>query len=618
MPTNCGLSSSESNRVRVRYQVEDPTCYGKLRTVGTTYTNEVRSNGLDFKVDKNTKVSEEIRADRMISGTFALGASSTSAVDFEFARGTIDDFIAAYVGKENWSKPMTMHLTRGTALAVTANNTITVQTKDLTNVIAANDHIKLEGWATPGNNSYFTVASIAFAAGVTTITTVETTLTVEAGSATSALMDANDVIVSGTTLQTNATGFNAGGATVFAAPRAAGLLEPGRVIYAQGLGLEEGTLTFAGLPTNAETFVVADGTGNSVTFEYVTTAGTGLPNTREIVIGATANATGTATEAAIMKALNDGALKCSASFNPTGSVLTVRNLNRLGGGSLTGTVTNVTIAAFAGGDATVNGYFTILSATDTQLNVSPAPTTNTNAAAKLVVLKGSHVAPPSDPTQIEKIAFQLEREHTDINEVFLFKGQRVESIEMDFSANDLVSGKVSFMGSEVTNGTQTVLGAAPHVQRAALTSPVYNSTANLKDITRNGAPMPAAVMSLKLNMATNLRKQSKLGAYWNVGVGQGRLDVKATLDIYFQNATMYNDFINNTEFGIDVTVEDTDSWAYVISLPRVFPATESLNGIGGIDEDVMETIETTANIDTNLSQTEIVFSRFSSTTPPTA
>lgn len=617
MTTNCGLNTAESNRIVLRFQKEDPNCYGNLKTSGTRVTKVARVKSADVNVNKETQVSEEIRADRQVSGTYALNASSESSFDYEMARGTIDDFIAAYLGLEDWTKSMSMSIVRGDNVSFTANNTLEVVGKDLTPYFQANDVVKTEGFIDPANNNYWTISAVSFASGKTTFTFVETTAVVEAGNAYSTIMDANDVLVMGTDIKADNNGFYSS-SPIFQTLRANGKLEPGRYIHVSGLGLEEGSLALTGQPNNGEVLTISDG-NKSINFEFVTIGNAPQPGNTGVEIGSTANDTANNLQKAIMQALNERRLLCSAKVTSSGGTetVTIRNLRREGGGAISGTITNGSITNFSGSKPEVSGYFKILSATDTRIDVSPSPVTENNASSLRVVIKGSHAAPPSKASDIKKLAFWLERGHEDINQFFLVKGQRVETIEMNISSGDLVSGNVNFVGSELNVLTETELGKPIYTQQDALTTPVFNATSNVKEVRRDGQTLPGVIMSVKLTMSTDLRKQFSVGSYYNKGVGQGRLDITGEMEVYFQNQEWYNRFLQNQYVNLEMFMEDADNCGYVISLPKIFLTKDEVPS-GGIDEDVMENISFTANLDDSLSKASVVFSRFSSTLPYTA
>ena len=617
MPTpNCGLNTAETNRVKVQYTREDPNCYGALPSTTPRITRIARVKTANFNIEKETAVSEEIRADRMVSSTNALNASSSGEMEFEFARGTVDDFLAAYVGAEDWTKPMWQWVERGEIVSFTANNVLTISGKDYSALIKAGDVIKTEGFKNPENNNYWTVSAVSYTGGNTEITLTTSTAVVEAGNPMSVVMDANDVIVMATSITTDTTGFVAS-SPLFATAVAAGQLKPGRYLYVHGMGNEKGNVTLSAQPAASETLRVDDGAGNVVTFMFVNAGDATPPGYVGVEIGGTVAETADNLHTAIMEQYVARKLKVSSKRSTSGSdeIVHIKNLNPKGGGSLTGTV--ATINNFTGGNATVSGVFKILNATDTRIDVSPAPTAFTNPDADMVVIKGSHLAPSDNPNEIKKIAYWIERSHTDVAQHFLFKGQRVESIDLEISTGDLVGGSVSFVGASAQVSQDSTLDKSPDfVVVDALTTPVYNATSNVKSIKKDGATIPGVVTNVKLSMATNLRKQFSVGSYYNRGVGQGRLDITGSLEIYFQDLEWYSAFLNNQYVALEMVFEDADGCGYVVSLPKLFLNKDEVP-VDGIDKDVMESVDFTANMDTSLSNTMIVWTRYSSTQTPT-
>lgn len=233
------MSFADANRASIR--VIEESVWGTTPVSGAT--REVRLTSSALNATKETVTSEELRADRMVSALTEVSAMSEGDINFEFSAGAQDEFLAAFL-MGAWSRPMTRDFWKGRTVSITGTSEITITGKDVTDYLAAGRRILLKGFANPANNGYFQISAAAFTGGNTEITTVETTLVAEAGTATSALFDANDIIVlNNTSIASTATGFAAGSGTPFAAAIAAGQIKTGQKLKVDGLTGVEGIYT---------------------------------------------------------------------------------------------------------------------------------------------------------------------------------------------------------------------------------------------------------------------------------------------------------------------------------------------------------------------------------------
>lgn len=270
MPINlCGLQAAESNRAGLRYIKEDNNCWGVTPASGST--REMRITSSSLTANKETIVSNEIRADRMVSDVVEVAASSGGEINVEFSAGSLDDFLEAFV-LGTWTRPMTFDSFEGTNVSWLDNNTIRISSDfDLTPYFVVGRRIKTEGFLVATNNGYFQVASVAYGAPNTDVTVTYNHGVVEAGNALSKVMDANDVILlRNTAIRAGTAGaktFDSNGGNAFTSAVSAGQLKAGQKIYVAGLGYEKGTYELTGNPADEDTVTIFDG-DKTVVFEF--------------------------------------------------------------------------------------------------------------------------------------------------------------------------------------------------------------------------------------------------------------------------------------------------------------------------------------------------------------
>ena len=361
----CGLQAAESNRAVLRYLKEANDCWGVTPASGAS--REMRIVSSSIAVTKETAVSNELRADRMVSDVIETAASSGGEINVEFSAGSLDDFMQAFL-LGLWTRPMTFDKFKGANVSIN-NNAGTTEVKiaggDFTGYFTAGRKIKTEGFIKPVNNNYWNVVSAAFAGGVTTIVTDGTTGVNESGVAYSSVLDANDAFISKNTAiragTAGAKAFDSNGANAFASAIAAKQLVVGQKVHVSGFGYESGTIQVAGdketgsiafsaVASAGDKITVDDGT-TALQFTFVASGGTGL----NVDIGASA----TDSAANLAAAINGSALNVTAT--PTTGTVAVVN-DAFVGGSITEDVdggTAITVIDFAGGSAGVTDGDTV-------------------------------------------------------------------------------------------------------------------------------------------------------------------------------------------------------------------------------------------------------------------
>ena len=612
MATNCGLQSAQTNRVGLKYIQEDPNCFGKLKTTGNV-AYSVRPISFSFEPEKETKISEEIRADRMTSGEFELSFKTSGSIETEFSAGSIDDFLAGMFST-SWTKDLRFYKVQGNHVDIPTTNTVTITSPtDYTPYFPVGRIIKLEGWNNAANNTYAAVTGSSFAAGVTTLTFAGTPFVVENGNEQSAILDANDALILSTAIQADATGFHSNGGNAFTTAVANGQLKPGGFISVSNLGAGVGTLVLSGQPAAQEILTISDGE-RTYKFQFVSSAGTGSDQTaEEVLIGATTQETGQNLRNAINSLYSRRLFGVSASESTVAPNTTVTFKVYHAAASISGTITNGVITNFSG-YTNSTGLYKIISASDDRVDVSPAPEPNTNTAGDRVVIKGSHVSPP-DENNIVPASFQFEPAFTDIGLYEVYKGNRVGEITLTAESNDFVMAEISLAGTEITLSPSPILSdPATATQIEVLTTPTMNTSSNVKFVNKDGAPMPLVISSFEMTIGADLRPLQVLSSKFPVAVNEGRLTVEVQLQNYFTSHTSYQEFLDHVSTSMDLAFEGVDGNSYVFSFPNLSYSSRTAE-VGGIDEDVIEELSFTGHFDPT-SQTSIKVSRFSSVLPP--
>ena len=178
--------------------------------------------------------------------------------------------------------------------------------------------------------------------------------------------------------------------------------------------------------------------------------------------------------------------------------------------------------------------------------------------------------------------FTINKGFPDVNQYFQYNGQRCGSMALNIATEAIMTGTFTFEGLSSTNK------ATPY-ETSILPGPgndVMSAVANVFNIRKDGVVKPFEIQTMTLNLANALRSQTAIGTLGAVGIGIGRAAVTGDVSAYFEDAQLFDDLRNGTEFSFDFRLQDTAGNAYVITMFRVKMASLEVTA-GAIDQDVM-------------------------------
>jgi hypothetical protein len=591
---------ADSNRASLREAVEDVNNWGVTPANGVT--RAIRFTSSSISVKKDTAVSNEIRDDRMVSSVIETAASSGGEINFEFSAGNQDTFLERAL-MSYFTRPMTFDFFRGQNVSVTDATHLRIAGVDVTAYFTVGRRLKLSGFVLPANNAFVQIAAIAFTAGNTDLTITGPALAAEAGSAHTTVADANDILILNNNTIRSGTGgaaqFDSNGGNVFAAIRAAGQLVSGQIIHVEGLGYESATITLASVAA-ADALTLSDG-GDPVTF----VAGTHYDISGD----------DTADAAALATAINQARVAGTLNFKATSAlgVVTVINLNKVGG-SIVEAAATITETAFAGGNAALGGFYTVINATDDVITVD-RPVATVAAGAKITI-RGSMLRNPSLSTVITPQSSTIETRFFDVQQSFITDGLRAGGVSLNISSNAILTGSVKIEGRQTKRqATAKLSNVANYTVLDANACECVSATANVGALKSNGIPLTTAIKSIEMSIEGNLRQQQAVGNKFPVGIAAGRLNVTGKLDAYFADGLMYDHFLEHDTVSLQFPVTDVDGNTYYFTVPA-FKVLSDPVAPGGIDQDVMEQMEFTAFRD-GATKCMVQIDRFSSVHPIT-
>jgi len=161
--------------------------------------------------------------------------------------------------------------------------------------------------------------------------------------------------------------------------------------------------------------------------------------------------------------------------------------------------------------------------------------------------------------------FSIEDYAADIDQARLFTGCSVSSLAISLAPNQMVTTTFGMVGKDMslsaTEKTQDAAsGAAPF--------DAYSGDIAIGNVA--GATTVAIVTSLDFTLNNAYAPTFVIGDDSAPSLEYGRAEVEGTMTVYFEDETMINRFLNETETEIEVSVNDpTGANAYTFQFPKV-------------------------------------------------
>lgn len=164
--------------------------------------------------------------------------------------------------------------------------------------------------------------------------------------------------------------------------------------------------------------------------------------------------------------------------------------------------------------------------------------------------------------------FSIEDAAADIAQFRLFTGMTVSSLAVSIRPNQMVTGTFSMVGRNMT-----ISGTSVDAVKTASSSnqpfDAYSGTLRIADA--GGALTSAAVVTgIDFTINNALAPTFVVGASTAPELEYGMATVEGTITAYFDDATLVNRFLNETQTALEVSVDDpTGSSDYTFLFPRV-------------------------------------------------
>ncbi len=178
-------------------------------------------------------------------------------------------------------------------------------------------------------------------------------------------------------------------------------------------------------------------------------------------------------------------------------------------------------------------------------------------------------------------SFTVEQVYPDIDVSETFLGCRVSDIAVSLPPNGMATVNVGLQG---VNMAVSSLASSP-VFASPVAATQTGLLAGVNGALTINSVASAIVTSLDFTIQNNLSSTAVVGSVTVPEIFYGRLVVTGTLSAYFENVTMLNYFLNETEIGIEATLNDangTNSLKFKMGRVKLMGANKTVGPDGGV------------------------------------
>ena len=161
--------------------------------------------------------------------------------------------------------------------------------------------------------------------------------------------------------------------------------------------------------------------------------------------------------------------------------------------------------------------------------------------------------------------FSIEDYAADIDQARVFTGMSVSTMAISLAPNQMVTTTFGMVGKDMA------ISATEKTQDAASGAAPFDAYSGDISIGNVGGAAPVAIVtSLDFTLNNSYAPTFVIGDDSAPSLEYGRAEVEGTLTAYFEDASLINRFLNETETEIEVSVDDpTGANSYTFSFPRV-------------------------------------------------
>lgn len=146
-----------------------------------------------------------------------------------------------------------------------------------------------------------------------------------------------------------------------------------------------------------------------------------------------------------------------------------------------------------------------------------------------------------------------------------YRGGFVDSFEWSIQSKSIITANFGIMGLAADDATAAIVTGATYT--AATTTEVMTAGNEVGTVTVGA--LSATVKGVDLSFKSNNRGQAQIGSNDLAGIALGQFEVTGTLDLYFEDISIYNSIRAHDSVAITINLGSTTTEKYTLLLPSV-------------------------------------------------
>lgn len=229
------------------------------------------------------------------------------------------------------------------------------------------------------------------------------------------------------------------------------------------------------------------------------------------------------------------------------------------------------------------GYFRVLTRPDNDTITVEGPLTGFTTAGTRTDVVVTNGAAAENGTATKSFTFERTYlDHSPTTYEYL-TGLEIDTFSVTASASAIVTASFGMLGMSHSSATSQALGVSDGADNS--TTP-FNASNNVATIGEAGTPGLQVCTELTMEVANNLRQRNVVGVEGAESIGSGEFNVTGQLSVYFEDNTLLEKLLNNTQTSISFGFSDGTGNALIFDMPAV-KFTEGVPEVSGKNEDVM-------------------------------
>lgn len=159
--------------------------------------------------------------------------------------------------------------------------------------------------------------------------------------------------------------------------------------------------------------------------------------------------------------------------------------------------------------------------------------------------------------------YSIERAFADGPQYDVLKGCAFNGVEISIAPDTIATAKFSVIGRDA--GAMQGTAYSSSVNAATTSSPMDAFTGT---ITEGGSAI-AVVTAVDIKLENGRKTEGVIGSRVTPAIFEGTCNVTGTATVLFENATLYNKFVNETESAMVITITDGGSQEMTFNLPKI-------------------------------------------------